>query len=84
MQLPDDLLLFKMAEEEIRKNDKMQYVIDGRGRGGRIFDTGIDYDGLGLNLPMLRLLSSKAQARTDFWKPSKPGHVEMYSLEISR
>ena len=28
-----------------------------------------------LTLPMLRLLSSKAQWRNDFWKPSKPCHV---------
>ena len=31
-----------------------------------------------ITLPMLRLLSSKAQARNDFWKPSKPCHVGIH------
>ena len=30
------------------------------------------------NLPMLRLVVSKAQERKDFWKLSKPSHVDIY------
>ena len=38
----------------------------------------------GLTLPMLRLLSSKAQERKDFYKLSKPCHVGTHALESSR
>ena len=31
-----------------------------------------------LTLPMLQLLSSQAQSRNDFWKPSKPCHVGIH------
>ena len=33
-------------------------------------------------LPMLRLLSSKAQGRKEFWKPSKPSHIGIHWKEI--
>ena len=36
-----------------------------------------------LTLPMLRLLSSKAQGCNDFWKPSKPCHVGILIGELS-
>ena len=35
-----------------------------------------------LTLPMLRLLSSKAQGRKDFWKTSKPCHVGIHWIDL--
>ena len=32
---------------------------------------------------MLRLLSSKAQGRKDFWKPSKPSHVGIHPKALT-
>ena len=43
------------------------------GRGGRRIT---------LTLPMLRLLSSKAQTRKYFWKPSKPCHVGIHWIAL--
>ena len=36
-----------------------------------------------LNLPMLRLLSSKAHGRKDFWKPSEPCHVGIHWIALA-
>ena len=36
-----------------------------------------------LTLPMLRLLSSKAQGRKDFWKPLKPCHVGIHWIALA-
>ena len=36
-----------------------------------------------LNLPMLRLLSSNAQERKYFWKPSKPCHVGIHWITLT-
>ena len=38
---------------------------------------------IGLTIPMLRLLSSKAQRRNDFWKPSKPCHGGIYWIVLA-
>ena len=35
-----------------------------------------------LTLPMLRLLSSKAQECKDLWKPSKPYHVGIHLMAL--
>ena len=35
-----------------------------------------------LTLPMLRLLSSQAQGRKDFWKPFKPCHVSIHWIAL--
>ena len=37
----------------------------------------------GLNHPMLRLLSSKAQAHKDCFKPSKPCHIGIHFIAIT-
>ena len=37
----------------------------------------------GLTLPMLRLLSSKAQERKDFWKTSKPCHAGTHWIALA-
>ena len=37
----------------------------------------------GLTLSMLRLLSSKAQGRNDFWKTSKPCHVGIHWIALA-
>ena len=37
----------------------------------------------GLNLPMLRLLSSKALERKDFWNISKPCHVGIHWISLA-
>ena len=36
-----------------------------------------------LTLPMLRLLSCKAQGRKDFWKPSKPCHIGIHWIALT-
>ena len=36
-----------------------------------------------LTLPMLRLLSSKAQGRKDFWKSPKPCHVGIHRIALA-
>ena len=36
-----------------------------------------------LTLPMLRLLSFKAQGCNDFWKPSKPCHVGIHWIALA-
>ena len=38
---------------------------------------------MALTLPMLRLLSSEAQGRKDFWKPSKPSHVGIHWIALA-
>ena len=38
---------------------------------------------LSLALPMLRLLSSKAQGHKDFGKPSKPWHIGIHCIAIA-
>ena len=38
---------------------------------------------LDLTLPMLRLLSSKAQGHKDFLKPSKPGHFGIHWIALA-
>ena len=35
-----------------------------------------------VNLPMLRLLSCKAQGRKDSWKPSKPCCVGIHWIDL--
>ena len=35
-----------------------------------------------LTIPMLKLLSSKAQGCEDFWKPSKPCHVGIHKIAL--
>ena len=41
------------------------------------------YRHLNLTLPMLRLLTSKAQGHKDFWKTSKPCHVGIHHIALA-